>query len=393
MDWTLAHTDARSKAFMRELPFDLRFAMGEQGVRLVHGSPRKVNEYLFEEKPASLYERLAASAECDVLVFGHTHRVLDPRVRRGAVRQLRLGGQAQGRRPARRLRAAGGAPRGGCRPPIERVPYDAEAVAAGGRGRRPARGVRGQAHRCGLKVPGRPDLPRRVAAEGLGTFCLVFAGTGAVVVDRVAGGVIGHGGAAAASGLVVAIMIFAVGHLSGAHLNPAVTAGFATGRHFPLREVGPYWAAQVAGALAASLALRALFGTAHGLGATHPAHVGQLGALVLEAGLTAVLMIVILAVATDTRAAGSLAALAVGATIALEALVLGPITGASMNPARSLAPALVAGDWADLWLYLVGPISGALVGVGIYEALRGAPHPAAAAADAQLAVVVEAAPE
>lgn len=221
---------------------------------------------------------------------------------------------------------------------------------------------------------GRPDLARRLAAEALGTYCLVFAGTGAIVIDGVAGGVIGHGGVAAAFGLVVAIMIFAVGHLSGAHLNPAVTAGFATGRHFPLREVAPYWAAQVAGAVLASLSLRALFGIEQGLGATHPSHVGQLGALALEAGMTAVLMVVILAVATDTRAVGSLAAIAVGATIALEALVVGPITGASMNPARSLAPALVAGDWTDLWLYLAGPLVGALVGVGVYEVMRGVPR-------------------
>lgn len=221
---------------------------------------------------------------------------------------------------------------------------------------------------------GRPDLARRLAAEALGTYCLVFAGTGAIVIDGVAGGVIGHGGVAAAFGLVVAIMIFAVGHLSGAHLNPAVTAGFAVGRHFPLREVAPYWAAQVAGALLAALSLRGLFGTGHGLGATHPSHVGQLGALALEAGLTAVLMVVILAVATDTRAIGSLAAIAVGATIALEALVVGPITGASMNPARSLAPALVGGDWTDLWLYLVGPMAGAVAGVGVYEVIRGVPR-------------------
>lgn len=220
---------------------------------------------------------------------------------------------------------------------------------------------------------GRPDLARRLAAEALGTYCLVFAGTGAIVIDAVAGGVIGHGGVAAAFGLVVAIMIFAVGHLSGAHLNPAVTAGFAVKRHFPLREVTPYWAAQVAGALLASLSLRGLFGTRQGLGATHPSHAGQLGALALEAGLTAVLMVVILAVATDTRAVGSLAAIAVGATIAVEALVLGPITGASMNPARSLAPALVGGDWTDLWLYLAGPMAGALAGVGVYEVIRGAP--------------------
>jgi aquaporin NIP len=166
-------------------------------------------------------------------------------------------------------------------------------------------------------------------------------------------------------------MIFAVGHLSGAHLNPAVTLAFAAARHFPAREVGPYWAAQAGGAIAASLALRGLFGAEDGLGATHPEHVGPGGALVLEAGLTAVLMVVILAVATDARAVGSLAALAIGGTIALEALVMGPITGASMNPARSLAPALAAGDGADLWLNLVGPALGALGGAALYEIMRG----------------------
>lgn len=234
---------------------------------------------------------------------------------------------------------------------------------------------------------------RRLAAELLGTFCLVFAGTGAIIINGVSGGQIGHGGIAAAFGLVVAVMIFAVGHISGAHMNPAVTAGFAVGRHFPPTEVLPYWVAQVAGAILASLCLRALFGTAHGLGVTQPAYVGRFSALVLEAGLTAVLMIVILAVATDTRAAGSLAAIAIGGTIGLEALVLGPITGASMNPARSLAPALVAGDWTDLWIYIVGPITGALVGVAIYEALRGPAGQAVGPADAQLPVVVEQAPD
>lgn len=218
----------------------------------------------------------------------------------------------------------------------------------------------------------RPDLSRRIAAEAIGTFCLVFAGTGAVVVNAVAGDPLGHGGVAAAFGLVVAVMIFALGHLSGAHLNPAVSIAFAAGRHFPRREVAPYIAAQVAGAVAASLALRALFGVAGGLGATHPRHVGAVGALVLEAGLTAVLMIVVLAVATDTRAVGSLAAIAIGGTIALEALVMGPITGASMNPARSLAPALAAGDVTDLWIYLAGPVAGALAGVVLYGVLRDA---------------------
>jgi aquaporin NIP len=240
---------------------------------------------------------------------------------------------------------------------------------------------------------GRPDLARRLAAELLGTFCLVFGGTGAIVINGVSGGQLGHGGIAAAFGLVVAVMIFAVGHISGAHMNPAVTAGFAVGRHFPVTEVLPYWVAQVAGAILASLSLRALFGTANGLGVTQPNYVGRFSALVLEAGLTAVLMIVVLAVATDTRAAGSLAAIAIGGTIGLEALVLGPITGASMNPARSLAPALVAGDWTTLWIYIVGPITGALVGVAIYEALRGPAGRAVGPADAQLPVVVEQAPE
>jgi len=235
----------------------------------------------------------------------------------------------------------------------------------------------------------RPGLPRRLAAEAIGTFALVFAGTGAIVVDRVAGGRIGHGGVAAAFGLVVAVMIFAVGHLSGAHLNPAVTLAFAGARHFPAREVAPYWAAQIGGAILASLSLRGLFGDEGGLGATHPDHVSTAGALALEAGLTAVLMIVILAVATDTRAVGSLAAVAVGATIALEALVMGPITGASMNPARSLGPAVASGDWTDLWIYLIAPPVGALIGAGVYEALRGAPHPATAPPDADAPVYRE----
>ena len=228
----------------------------------------------------------------------------------------------------------------------------------------------------------RPDLTRRLSAEALGTFCLVFAGTGAVVVNAVAGDPLGHGGVAAAFGLVVAIMIFALGHLSGAHLNPAVTLAFASARHFPPGEVAPYIVSQTAGAILASAALRGLFGLAGGLGATHPEHVGDVGALALEAGLTAVLMIVILAVATDTRAVGSMAAIAIGGTIALEALVMGPITGASMNPARSLAPALVAGDLTQLWIYMTGPVIGALAGAAIYAFLRDATTTTAAAVPA-----------
>jgi len=221
-----------------------------------------------------------------------------------------------------------------------------------------------------------------VGAEALGTFCLVFAGTGAIVVDGVSGGELGHPGIAGAFGLAVAVAIFAVGHISGAHINPAVTLAFAAARHFRHRDVVPYWLGQLAGAILASLALRGLFGAGSGLGATHPSHVGAAGALLVEAGLTAVLMAVILAVATDTRAAGSLAAIAIGATVGLEALVMGPVTGASMNPARSLAPALAAWNGSDLWLYLVGPPVGALVGALLYELLRG-DRPAAAGPDAE----------
>ena len=220
----------------------------------------------------------------------------------------------------------------------------------------------------------RPDLPRRLAAEGIGAFCLVGAGTGAVLVDDLTGGSLGVGGVAAAFGLVVGVMVMALGHISGAHLNPAVTLAFAAARHFPRREVGAYCAAQLTGAIAASLALRATFGPDAALGVTAPSFVGDGAALGIEAALTAILMVVILAVATDVRAVGHLAAVAIGATIALEALVMGPVTGASMNPARSLAPALASWEWGGLWIYVAGPVAGALAGAVLYGFLRAVPR-------------------
>lgn len=165
--------------------------------------------------------------------------------------------------------------------------------------------------------------------------------------------------------------MFAIGHLSGAHINPAVTLAFALGRHFPWREVPQYVAAQLAGALTASAAVLWIFGSGPGLGVTLPDGVSNWGAVVIEVGLTAFLVVVILAVATDTRAAGTLAAIAVGATVALEALVFGQVTGASMNPARSLGPAVVATDLGQLWIYILGPLVGSALGVGIYELIRG----------------------
>lgn len=215
-------------------------------------------------------------------------------------------------------------------------------------------------------------LLRAVAAEMLGTFALVLAGTGAIVSNSVSGGALGHVGIALAFGLVIMTMIYATGHISGAHFNPAVTLAFALVRHFPVRRVIPYIAGQIAGALLGSVAVRFLIaggGSVAGLGTTHPSN-GALSGLVLESILTLILMFVVIAVATDVRAVGQAAAIAIGGTIGLEALFAGPITGASMNPARSIAPALVAGDYADLWLYIIGPIVGAALGALAYQLLR-----------------------
>ncbi|MFL5761438.1 MAG: MIP family channel protein [Thermomicrobiales bacterium] len=210
----------------------------------------------------------------------------------------------------------------------------------------------------------------RLAAECVGTFALVFAGTGAVVIDAETGGAIGHVGIGLTFGLVIMVMIYAVGHISGAHFNPAVTLGFAVGRHFPWTDVPRYWAAQLIGGVTASLLLRGMFGTTANLGATMPVGSARRSFL-LEAVLTFLLMFVITSVATDVRAVGQAAAIAIGGTIGLEALFAGPISGASMNPARSLAPALVSWTWTDQWLYVLGPMIGASVGVLAYRFVRG----------------------
>jgi aquaporin NIP len=219
-----------------------------------------------------------------------------------------------------------------------------------------------------------PNLVRRALAEGLAAFSLVFAGAGAVVVDAVYDGVLGHVGIALVFGLVIMAMVYATGHLSGAHINPAVTAAFALTRHFPAKDAAAYVGAQLAGAIAAALLLLALWPGAPGdLGATVPTvSIGR--ALAYEVVLTAFLMFVIMAVATDVRAVGAGAAIAIGGTVALDALFGGPVTGASMNPARSLGPAVAAGEWQDFWLYLVGPVVGAALGAFAYQAVRGE-HP------------------
>ncbi len=224
--------------------------------------------------------------------------------------------------------------------------------------------------RQGVRIPAAVVvIARKCLAKGVGTFALVFAGTGAVIIDATTGGAVTHVGIALTFGLVIFTMISAVGHISGAHFNPAVTLAFASARHFPWVQVGPYIAAQCAGAICASLLLRGLFGTVAQLGATSPrGSDGQ--SLVIEFVLTFLLMFVIVAVATDTRAVSQAAAFAIGGTVGLEAMFAGPISGASMNPARSLAPALVSGTWGSFWVYLVGPVFGAIAGAWVYRGIR-----------------------
>lgn len=209
----------------------------------------------------------------------------------------------------------------------------------------------------------------KLIAEGVGTFGLVFAGTGAIMIDTQIGA-LGHVGVAITFGLIIMTMISATGHISGAHFNPAVTLAFAAARHFPVRLVPRYWAAQLSGGVLASLLLRAMFGKVAHLGATLPSG-GDGQSFVLETVLTFFLMFVIISVATDSRAAGQAAAIAIGGTVGLEAMFAGPISGASMNPARSLAPALISWTWQSQWLYVAGPAIGAVLGALVYQAIRG----------------------
>lgn len=205
-------------------------------------------------------------------------------------------------------------------------------------------------------------MMKKLLAECLGTFTLVFAGTGAIVINQVAGGVIGHAGIANVFGLVVLAMIHTFGDVSGAHLNPAVTTAFAAAGRFAWREVPGYIGAQIVGALSASALLWVLFPQAVTLGATLPAG-PPMQSFVLEIVLTAVLMLTILSVSTGAKEKGITAGIAIGGVIALEAMFAGPICGASMNPARSLAPALVSGNFTHLWIYLVAPMIGALIAI------------------------------
>jgi len=217
-------------------------------------------------------------------------------------------------------------------------------------------------------VPDR-QLLRSLTAELIGTFALVFAGCGAIMVDAKTGA-LGHVGVAISFGLVIMAMIYAVGHVSGAHFNAAVTLTFALTRHFPWPRVLLYWGAQATGAILAALVLRASLGNVAYVGATLPSG-SQAQSFLWEVVLTFFLMFVVMAVATDTRAVGEAAAIAVGGTVGLDALFGGPISGASMNPVRSLGPALVSGNLHALWIYLTAPLLGAMLGAAAYQVIRG----------------------
>jgi len=210
----------------------------------------------------------------------------------------------------------------------------------------------------------------------MAAFALVFAGAGAIVADAAYAGVLGNVGIALVFGLVIMAMVYATGHLSGAHINPAVTVAFTLTRHFPPRDAAAYIAAQLVGAAVAALVLVVLWPDQPGeLGATVPS-VAAWRALVYEVVLTAFLMFVIMAVATDVRGVGAGAALAIGGTVGLDALFGGPVTGASMSPARSFGPAMAAWAWDDFWIYVVGPILGAAFGGLAYQLVRGDRPPA-----------------
>jgi aquaporin Z len=205
-------------------------------------------------------------------------------------------------------------------------------------------------------------MKKKLLAEILGTFSLVFAGTGAIVINQVSGGVITHAGIALVFGLVVMAMIYTFGDVSGAHMNPAVTIAFAAANRFAWAEVPGYIVAQSIGAIGASTLLKTLFPHAITLGATLPSGTAT-QSLILEIVLTTVLMLTILSVSTGAKEKGITAGMAIGGVIALEAMFAGPICGASMNPIRSLAPAIASGNFQHLWVYIVGPVFGALLAI------------------------------
>lgn len=210
---------------------------------------------------------------------------------------------------------------------------------------------------------------RKLIAELLGTFALVFCGTGAIVINEQSNGAVTHVGIAITFGLIVMAMIYALGDISGAHLNPAVTIAFAIANKFQIKQVLPYIVSQLAGAFLASVVLTYLFPMNETLGTTLPAG-SEMQSFILEFILTFFLMLVIINVATGSKEQGMFAGLAIGSTVLLEAMFAGPICGASMNPTRSIAPAIVSGHIEHLWIYVAAPVMGAAFAVLIFKILH-----------------------
>lgn len=206
-------------------------------------------------------------------------------------------------------------------------------------------------------------------AEFLGTFALVFCGTGAIVINQETNGAVTHVGVAITFGLIVMAMIYSLGDISGAHLNPAVTIAFAIARKFSIKEVPPYIISQLAGALFGSVALKFLFPGNETLGATLPAG-SAIQSFVLEFILTFFLMFVIINVATGSKEQGMFAGLAIGSTVLLEAMFAGPVSGASMNPVRSIGPAIISGHVQHLWVYIIAPVCGAAFAIPVCRILH-----------------------
>jgi aquaporin NIP len=214
-----------------------------------------------------------------------------------------------------------------------------------------------------------PKCLQKCLAEFIGTYALVFFGCGSIMIAERFAGAMPTYVIPLIFGAVVATMIYTVGHISGAHFNPAVTLAFAVTRHFPIQQVVPYWLAQFLGGIAAVAILAAIMPAGHSYGATVPS-INTGAAFIWEVILSAFLMFVIIAVATDTRAEGVMAGIAIGTIVAFCAFIGGPLTGASMNPARSLAPALFQGTSGMLWIYLTAPFLGATIGAVIYQTIR-----------------------
>ncbi len=213
-------------------------------------------------------------------------------------------------------------------------------------------------------------MARKFLSEFLGTFGLVFTGCGAVVVNDLTGGAVGHLGINIVFGLAVMTMVYSFGDISGAHINPAVTIAFWLSGRFPLKEVAPYVVAQCLGSIAACVLLRYLFPTNEYYGATLVSDT-VMQSFVLEVIITFLLMLIIIMVATGSKEVGTLAGIAIGAAVTLLALVGGPISGASMNPARSLGPALISGHFEHFWLYVIAPVIGAALAVPVSKVVRG----------------------